>query len=211
MLRLVSAIRGSSSFGASPAAPLRRLLHKYELLCALSQSEPGRNLARRDALRAVAELYPAALREWDQQPAAELDRRRRLVAARLAAVEAGDRADSEPEKDEDWLLYGLDLHDCLRALLQLRRYMIQRAGRNRRQREMGPDGLPDWHSAGELAVWQELVHNCDVPWLVVTPELLSAVALPAGGRLAALAYQAVAGRHGVDIETIKAAIFGAGS
>lgn len=182
---------------------LRRLLEKYELLVCLTQSAPGRTPRRRDDMRLVAQRFPAALREWEQQPAAEIDRRRRLVAAALArreaqpaaerSAEAAEEAPQEVEV-EDWLRYGLDLHDCLRAVLQLRSYLSQRG-----------------EGQAELAACQGLVRDCEVPWLAVTPELLGAIAAPARGRLAAIAYEAVARRHGSSAAAIKAAVFGPGS
>jgi hypothetical protein len=199
--------------GADAAAPLRRLLHKYELLCWLTDcSAPGRTAARREALRTIAERFPAALREWEQQPAAEIERRRQQVAAQLLAMEQGQRG-SEGSGDsgargtaEAWLVYGLDLHDCLRALLRLRRYMIEQAGR--RRAPPADAGPPPWLRAEGVLACAALLRDCEVPWLAITPELLTAVALPPDGRLAALAYQAVARRHGVSEAEVKAAIFG---
>ena len=220
-----------------PAAQLRRLLHKYELLLCLRRGEPGRTEQRRDAMRAIAQLFPAALREWEEQPAEELERRHRFVAEQLARTERPEPAGEigETTASEDWLRYGLDLHDCLRAVLQLRSYLSQQAGgRLPRGARAMPAGARPASSAAEraeepaaeraeepaaerptaptaerLAVCQELVRGCAVPWLTVTPALLGAIAEPAAGRLTALAYQAVADRHGTSPATIKTALFGA--
>lgn len=204
-----------------PPARLRRLLQKYDLLIRLSDSEPGRTLQRRDDMRAIAQRFPAALREWEQQPAHELARRRQLVAAALAAFASGaeraaDSASSparapaaEREAAEGWLRYGLDVHDCLRAVLKLRSYLSQQAGGRLPRGSARPDRPPAAGFAASVPACQALVADCEVPWLLVTSELLAAIADPARGRLTAIAYQAVAARHGVGETAIKQALFGA--
>ena len=103
----------------SPISPqaLRQLLEKYDLLLGLHAGEPGRTIARRDALRVVAERFPGALREWDQLSKAALEQRRARVAQLLSAVETGEplRVEIEP-----WLRYCAELHVELRALLRER-------------------------------------------------------------------------------------------
>lgn len=189
--------------------PLRRLLHKYDLLLALSRGEPGRTEERRDAMRAIAHRFPAALREWEQIAPEELGRRHRIVAEQVAAGERREAALALDAASEGWLHDGLDLHDCLRAVLRLRGYLIRQAGgRLPRGGATSPAALPPGPIAAHLAACQELVRGCEVPWLTVTPELLGAIAEPAAGRLTALAYQAVAARHGTSTTTIKIAIFG---
>lgn len=193
---------------------LRRLLHKYELLLCLSRGEPGRTEPRRDAMRAIAELFPAALREWEELPPAELARRHQQVTEQLAESERLGAHRSAAAEMADWLRYGLDLHDCLRAVLQLRRYLSQQAGGRlpRGPRAASGDGLPADRTpiptTAHLTDCHELVRGCEVPWLTVTPELLRAIAAPASGRLTALAYDAVAARHGTTAARIKLAIFG---
>lgn len=197
-----------TSLPAPSVARLRRLLQKYELLLALSRGEPGRTEERRDAMRAIARLFPAALREWEEQPKAELDRRHRLVTEQLLAYESPEAANelTPLSTTEDWLRYGLDLHDCLRAVLQLRGYLIQEAGG--RLPRVAPTTAMPAPTAECLTACRQLVRDCEVPWLIVTPELLRAIAEPAFGRLTALAYQAVAERHGSSPAQIKLAIFG---
>jgi len=211
---------------ASPQGParLRRLLEKYDLLIRLTGSEPGRTVQRRDDMRAIAQRFPAALREWEQQPAHEIERRRQHVAAELAVIDrppdegaaacpadsgAGHEAGSAAA-GEGWLRYGLDVHDCLRAVLKLRSYLSQQAGGRLPRGDARPDSRPATFSTQSVADCQQLVRDCEVPWLAVTTELLAAVSDPARGRLAAIAYRAVAARHGVSEGAIKLAIFGAG-
>ena len=199
---------------------LRRLLDKYELLVRLTHNPPGRTSQRRDEMRAIAERFPAALREWDQQPPVEIERRRQRVAAELKCCEAAAGGGAEKnvaatpaslaapqssaavEAGEEWLRYSLDLHDCLRAVLQLRRRLSR-------------SGAGAARAAGELLAepslllaCERVVRDCGVPWLAVTPELLRTVAQPTQGRLAAIAYAAVAQHHKSSPAAIKAAIFG---
>ena len=208
---------------------LRRLLEKYELLVSLTQNPPGRTIQRRDEMRVIAERFPAALREWDQQPPVEIERRRQRVAAELQRCEAATgsaggaekTAGANPatpaappsavalaqEKEEDWLRYGLDVHDCLRAVLQLRRHLSRSGARlSRANAELPAEPI----EPSLLLTGQRVVQDCGVPWLTVTPELLRRVAQPAQGRLAAIAYAAVAQHHKSSAAAIKEAIFGSG-
>jgi hypothetical protein len=101
---------------------LRALLDKYDLLLGLHAGEPGRTVARRDAMRAVAARFPGALREWDELPPAVLAARRARVEALLAKVDPGATPlSSALAAAEPWLRYSLELHAALRALLSRRR------------------------------------------------------------------------------------------
>ena len=196
---------------AVPTQRLRRLLEKYELLVSLTRNPPGRTTKRRDEMRVIAERFPAALREWDQQPPIEIERRRQRVAAELERCEAATPAAPPSavalEKEEDWLRYSLDLHDCLRAVLQLRRHVSRSGARlSRAAAELPAEPI----EPSLLLTGQRVVQDCGVPWLAVTPELLRTVAQPAQGRLAAIAYAAVAQHHKSSAAAIKAAIFGPG-
>ncbi len=180
-----------------PTLRLRRLLHKYELLLELGRGVPGRTLERRDAMRVIAQHFPAALREWDELPPLEIERRHAVLTELLVSGTAPDPTDAT----ESWLRYALDVHDCLRAVLQLRRYLRQQVG-GHRLRPADPES-----TAQHLASCQALVHGCEIPWLTVTPALLDAIVQPAAGRLTALAYQAVADHHGTSAAVIKHALF----
>jgi hypothetical protein len=189
---------------------LRRLLHKYQLLLELSRGTPGRTEQRRDAMRTIAQRFPAALREWDEQPREEIERRHGLLTELVAHGEPLATAQTMFIATETWLRYSLDVHDCLRAVLQLRRYLSQQAGGRLPRGAAASDQAPEDRDSilARLATCQALVCDCEVPWLTVTPALLSAIAQPAAGRLTALAYQAVAERHGTSPATIKHALFG---
>ena len=110
---------------------LGELLEKYDLLIALHAGEPGRTVARRDALRTVAQRFPGALREWDKVPPDALARRRARIATLLA--QAADAKDESARIDqsalEPWLRYSLELHGCLRALLRARKAQATQRGR----------------------------------------------------------------------------------
>lgn len=169
-------------------ARLRELLDKYDLLLALSAGEPGRTVARRNAIRLIAQRFPGAMREWDELPHAELVRRREHVAAQLAeGVLPSD--DGEP-----WLRFAWLLHAELRALLAIRRLLID-------CKQDPPEQLLELarercQSAGAEGLAQRL-----------TATLLTGIATRPGARLSELAYQAVADEHGVSVAAVKQAIF----
>jgi hypothetical protein len=124
--------RPPSSPSAAPelSALLGELLEKYHLLIALHAGEPGRTVARRDALREVAKRFPGALREWDQLSPSALSARRERVAGLIAALGAEDGAQRLTlAKLEPWLRYSLELHGCLRALLVERQSQTTQRGR----------------------------------------------------------------------------------
>lgn len=171
-------------------AQLHELLDKYDLLLALSAGEPGRSVARRDAIRLIAQRFPGAMREWDELPHAELVRRREHVARRLA--------DGVPQSDDDepWLRFALLLHAELRALLAVRHLLIER-----KQDPPPPEQLLELararcQSAGATGLAQRL-----------TATMLTGIAARPGARLSELAYQAVADEHGVSVTVVKEAIF----
>ncbi len=96
---------------------LEELVEKYRLLEELSQGQPGRTVARRDAIRAIAERFPGAMREWDELPPEVISRRRvqveGLVADPMAELPA-------------WVCYAIDLHPRLRAALEVKRWLAGR-------------------------------------------------------------------------------------
>ena len=181
------------------------LRDKYELLLGLCRGEAGRTLARRDAMREVAARFPAALREWEQLPPRELMRRHGLATSLLqrltsdgsAAVAAVQGALAE----EPALRFGASLHGHLRELLRVRRSL----GPSRpAPADVDAELLAACRSACDRDGGGPLRH------IELSAALLCEVARPRGGRLSALAYSQVAARHGVSVESIKAALFGAG-
>jgi len=109
---------------------VRALLEKYDLLLGLHAGEPGRTVARRDAMRAVAARFPGALREWDELSKAVLAARRAHVAMLIAEVDAGATSLASAIADaEPWLRYALELHTALLELLSRRRSQQSEPGR----------------------------------------------------------------------------------
>lgn len=182
-------------------AQLRELLDKYDLLLALSAGEPGRTLARRDAMRTIAQRFPGAMREWDQLPHSELVRRRTHLATLLA--ECAEAPAPEPdEPDEPWLRFGALLHAELRALLAIRRMLIEKRSE-----------WPERHEAPPAQLLEAARISCTTvgaPGLAqrLTASMLTAIAVRPGARLSELAYQAVADQHGVSVAAVKQALFG---
>jgi hypothetical protein len=163
------------------AVQLLDLVDKYRLLEALHAGEPGRTIARRDAIRAVADRFPAAMREWDELPAEEITRRRAAVEA-LAADPAGALARlAAPELA--WVRYAADLHERLRAALRVKRWLAGRAV---------TDEL-----AGEAARRFGLDRAS-----------LAAVAAPHNGRFTDQIYRDIAEIHHVTVAELKRALFG---
>jgi hypothetical protein len=164
------------------------LAEKYRMLAALSAGEPGRTEARRDAMRAIAERFPGAMREWDETSPVELERRRaeaEAIALALSADAPERRADglrrlAAPQNA--CLRYGAQLHERLRALLKVKRWL---AGRTL------SEALAE-SARRELQVERDELH---------------AIANPDDGRLAERAYREVAGDNGVSVEELKRALF----
>lgn len=175
---------------------LAELAQKYQRLLALDSEAPaGRNERRRQALRAVAERFPTALRERDALPRRELARRLQVVTQALAAAQAHG-ADGEAQSlamiatTERWLAYALDLHAHLRALLTLRRHLVTRP----------PSAAAEDLRAG-AALWDSPLSG------PLSATLLERVRTPPAGGLTDMAYADVAARHGVTVAMVKDALF----
>src|SRR5579883_1601363 len=168
---------------ARTLAGVAEVVEKYRLLEALRRGQPGRTAARRDAMRAIADRFPGALREWDEAPLDELVRRRREAEATLEALVAG--AESALERlgagERDWLRYSMQVHGRLREALRVKRWLAGRA------------------PTEALAADAERA-------LEVSRSAVEAVAAP-GGRLSETIYRQVAAEHGVTVEELKAALF----
>ncbi|MSP63636.1 MAG: hypothetical protein EXR72_25485 [Myxococcales bacterium] len=162
------------------------LVEKYRMLEALRRGAPGRTIERRDAIRAVAARFPAAMREWDEAPLEEIVRRREEVEGTLAALladldgGAGRAMLAAPERA--WIRFAAEVHERLRAALRVKRWL---AGRP----------LTD-----ELAGDAERAFAID-------RARLDAIATPEGGRIAEAVYREVAALHGVAVAELKAALF----
>jgi hypothetical protein len=164
------------------------LVEKYRLLGDLSRGTPGRSVERRDAIRAVADRFPGAMREWDETPPEELARRGAEAEAIARALDPADPARHDeglarlaaPENAP--LRFGADLHERLRAVLRVKRWL---AGR---------------------PVSRALAAEAEAALGVQPPEL-EAIANPDEGRVTEPVYRAVAGEHGVSVEELKRALF----
>jgi hypothetical protein len=160
------------------------VVEKYRLLEALRRSEPGRTAARRDAMRAIADRFPAALREWDELPLEELSRRRADAEATLAALlDGADAGTARLEAAErDWLRYSIAVHRRLREALRIKRWL---AGRP----------VTDTIAADAASA------------LDVDRAALEAIAAPPANRVSEAVYRQVAREAGVSVEALKAALF----
>lgn len=171
-------------------AGLAAMAEKYRLLERLRRGEPGRTVARRDAMRAVALRFPAALREWDELPLAELVRRR-AVCERLCAL-----ATTSDERvvrmalsatEHRFVCCGLALHERLRAALAVKRFLgrVRSLGGVERAARIEAAARRFGRETGEVEV----------------------IAEPPGGRLAELVYAEAAQAEGMSVEALKATLF----
>lgn len=170
---------------------LVELVEKYRLLERLRRDEPGRTRSRRDAMRAVAARFPAALREWDELPLDEVVRRRELCE-RLCEVAAGGdeqvvRA-ALAEAGHAFVRYGLALHGRLREALAVKRFLggLSSLGSSERAARLAAAALRFGRTRAEL----------------------EAIAEPPRGRLTELVYAEAARAEGVPVECFKATLFG---
>lgn len=165
---------------------LAELAEKYRLLETLRRGEPGRTEARRDAIRAIAERFPGAMREWDEVSLDELVRRRAEVERVLVAL-AGDGGVAvarallaAPERA--FIGYASELHERLRAALEVKRWL---AGR---------------------AIGDELAREAERRFGIGSARL-SELASPAGGRMTEAIHREVAALFGVTVEALKAELY----
>jgi hypothetical protein len=156
------------------------VVEKYRLLEALRLGEPGRTIERRDAMRAIAARFPAALREWDEAPAEEITRRRREAEATLALLVDGAVEGLRRVEASDWLRWSIRVHARLRRALRIKRWLAGRA--------LDP----------ALAQAAAAEHDA-------SPEELRTIA--GARRVSEAIYRQVAAEEGVPVEAIKAALF----
>lgn len=100
---------------------LRALCGKYEKLCELRQRQS--DVAPRAELVALAAAFPGALRELDCLPWEELERR----SAALHAVVAGTA------RAERWMVLQIGYHGFMRAVLRIRRLLLEGARQDQQQ------------------------------------------------------------------------------
>jgi hypothetical protein len=166
-------------------ATVRALRDKYREIKRLRDEDAaGLAVAPRAAMAELARRFPGALRELDELPMNEIERR-------LSAIEAvvAGRAAAPP-----WVSLQVGYHGWMRAVLRVKRIA---AGRRATQ-------------AGE--VLREL-SACYVPEVDEPPlsafdaAVLAKILEPEEGRLNPWVYGRVAEEHGVDPDTVRRALF----
>ena len=164
---------------------LHALLNKYTTLVVLREGRESEvawtkaELAeRRKVFRAVAHVFPGALRELDALTAAELGIKAAAVREEMARVAAGGAV------HRMWVNVVLDFHTTLARALEVKLWLARRVGRRGAISEevAAERGLP----RGAL---EELHH-------------------PPGGRLAALIWRDLQRRHGLSRATLEEMVFG---
>jgi hypothetical protein len=158
------------------------IVDKYRLLEALRLGEPGRTIERREAMRAIAERFPGALREWDEASLEEIQRRRTEAEFVLGAMLDGAEAGSAGLAERDWLRFSMLVHGRLRRALRIKRWLGGRA-------------IDD-----ALARDAEVLHEA-------TRAELEAIAEPPSRRISESIYRQVAEEEGISVEALKAALF----
>ena len=176
---------------------LADLADKYEALAGLAAGQPGRTLERRDAMRAVAARFPAALREFDQTTRAELARRaseiEEVVDALTGELERSPALERLGTPERAWMRAATELHAYLRELLKIKRWL---AGRTPTEPVLAQ--LRAWHADCGDPRWP-LEH-----W---SRDRLARIVAPPRGRVTDLAYEEVAARHGLDAAALRQALF----
>lgn len=165
------------------AGALSAMVDKYRMLDELGGGEPGRTVGRRDAMRAIAARFPAALREWDEAPPEEIRRRRGLVDGAQARVLGGESVEAALDGEEmAFARFGAAVHERLRRALEVKRWLAGRA--------LSPSLVTE--AAGRFAVDAATV---------------AMIAAPPSGRVSEEIYCAVAIEHGVTVSSLKRALF----
>jgi hypothetical protein len=176
---------------------LADLADKYAALDELGAGEPGRTVSRRDAMRRVAARFPAALREFDQTSVEERRRRAQTIEDALAALvidtERSPALSRLAQPEAAWMRAAAELHAYLRELLKVKRWL---AGR-----------MPDPSVLAELPSWYADCGDPRWPLEHWAPERLAQVAAPPRGRVTDLAYEEVAGRHGLSASALRRLLY----
>jgi hypothetical protein len=176
---------------------LADLADKYAALAELRAGVPGRTRERRDAMRRIADRFPAALRELDQSSADDLDARAREIGDTLRALvhdlEAGPALAALSRPERAWLRAAAELHAYMRELLKVKRWLAGRA--------VTPQILD------EFATWY--AEHADSRWPLWhwNRARLAGIAAPPRGRATDLAYEEVAARQGIDATRLRQALF----
>jgi hypothetical protein len=181
---------------------LSDLAEKYALLDEVSRTPAGRTPERRDAMRRVAERFPAALREWEALSGEQLLHRfgevDTVLSAFLSDLDAGAGERALQGDDRLWLRLSLDVHHHLVELLRIRRWLKQRAGG---ASEVSPQ------LADEFARHYAAERPASAAREGFSAQRLTTILRPPSGRLAPLAFAEVAARQGVGADTLRAAVF----
>lgn len=161
---------------------IRALCDKYERLCDLRKRQLSEVAPRAD-LVALAAAFPGALRELDCLPLEELERRSealRAVAGGTAPVER-------------WMVLQSGYHGCMRAVLRIRRMLLQRERDPSAQAQpLAYEPLPDEPALDQFDA-----------------EDLATIRKPPGGRLNPWVLTRVARDHAVSTACIEIALWGA--
>jgi hypothetical protein len=163
---------------------LAEVAEKYRLLQELGSGTPGRTDERRAAMRAIADRFPGALREWDVLAPDELAHRRAEAERALTTIldGTGGAAAALAAPHNRWLALSITLHARLREALRIKRFLAGRPAR-------GP--LLD-ETAAAFGVDRARVE---------------AVARPPAGRVSELVYREVAREAGLSVDQLKAALY----
>ena len=135
-------------------------------------------------MRAIADRFPAALREWDEAPPEEITRRRVLAERARDEIRAGSAGVEVALAGDEraFLRYGLAVHRRLRKALEVKRFLSSKRPSAARLRA----------AADRFAL---------------DPEAVAAIAAPPSGRVSEEVYREVALELGVPVAQLKATLF----
>ncbi len=137
----------------------------------------------RQAMAALARLYPGALREIDELPI-------ELITARIEALEV---ADGDPQRVVAWMRAQAAFHRLARGALAVKRCLAGRA----------PTTALEEAFAEKLRAMPEREREDLLEW----QHELAAIAEPPRGRLMDLVYVKLARELSVDVDAARAAVF----
>lgn len=162
---------------------VRPLLAKYTEMQRLRRGDQDGSITAPEAsMRALAREFPGALREIDEMPLAEIDRR----VAHLAGLLDQERA------EEGWEAVSHRFHALLRGALCGKHWLAGRKPQEGELREDFTRAASAFCYADDALAWQEQ---------------LVALASPPRGRLTTLVLERIAEESGIDRLTLDALIF----
>jgi hypothetical protein len=166
----------------STATDIGDLRRKYAEIVRL-RSADAEAAAPRAAMAALAREFPGALRETDELPMDELERR----------LEELDAAFADPARARRWIATMARFHALARGALAAKRWLAGRRVVTAEVREAFCAEVASFEHAVEAAAWASE---------------LDRLASPSRGRVSAVVFERLAGELGVSVAEARREVFG---